>query len=152
MSGEGAADPDPERRGPAHAEEEKGEFGAEVSSLFRIAVAPTIWAAHFLLSYAAVAVFCAKGGAGMDSILGFRLGVGGLGLVALGLIVWIGVESFREWNVDAGRDFREVAIDIVEEDEDRHEFMNHAALLLAVVSFVGVVYTALPVLVIGSCV
>lgn len=147
-----SADEDPDRAGPAHAEEEKGAFGAEVSSLFRIAIAPTIWTAHFLFSYAAMAVFCAKFGVDRDSILGFRLAVAGLGLVALAAIARTGVVAFREWNIDARRDLRQVAIEIVEEDEDRHKFMNHAALLLAVVSFVGVVYTALPVLVIRSCV
>lgn len=142
----------PGSSGPAGAEQERREFGAEVSSLFRIALAPTIWAAHFLLSYVAVAVFCAKGGAEMGSILGFRVAVVALGLAALGAIAWAGVASFRGWNLDARRDLRQVVVDIVEEEEDRPAFMNHAALLLAVISFLGVCYTALPVLVISSCV
>ena len=133
-------------------EQERAEFGEEVSSLFRIALGPTIWAAHFVLSYASVAVHCAKFAGELDPIPGFRLALGMLTLAALAAIAWTGVLAFRQWNVDARRGLREVAVDLVEEEEGRHEFLGHAALLLAIVSFVGVVFSALPVLYVGSCI
>lgn len=133
-------------------EEERRAFGEEVSSLFRIALGPTIWALHFVVSYASVAVYCAKYAGETESILGFRLAVGALTLAALAAIAWTGARAFRQWNVNARRGLREVAVDLVEEEEGRHEFLGHAALLLSIVSFVGVVFSALPVLYIRSCV
>ncbi|UWQ22950.1 hypothetical protein [Jannaschia sp. W003] len=132
--------------------EEGEEFTAETGSLFRIAIAPTIWAVHFAGSYAAVAVYCAKFGSELEPIGGFRIAVALFGLVALALIAWTGWRAFGQWNATAQRGLREVAVDLVEEEEGRHEFLGHAALLLAVISFVGVIYTALPVLVIRTCV
>ena len=137
---------------PAGPAEDREEFDAETPSLFRIAIAPTIWAVHFVLAYAGAAVACAKLGAEGETVEGLRLGIGVLTMLALALIAWTGLAAFRQWNVDARRDARQVAVDLVEEEEGRHEFLGHAALLLAVISFVGVIYTALPVLVIRTCV
>jgi hypothetical protein len=145
-------DQGPDTRDLPAAEGEREEFTAEIPSLFRIAIAPTIWAAHFLASYVAAAIYCARYATEMQAILPFRVVVLALGAVALAGIAWTGVAAFRQWNVDAQRDAREVAIDLVEEEEGRHEFLGHAALLLSVISFIGVVYTALPVLVIPSCI
>lgn len=133
-------------------EQERQEFGEEVSSLFRIALGPTIWAAHFLVSYGAAAIYCAKWGGGLESILWLRLGVGALTLLALAAIARTGLRAFRQWNAQDHRGLREVAADLVEEEEGRHEFLGHAALLLSVVSFVGVAFSALPVLYIRTCV
>ena len=137
---------------PAGPSEDREEFDAETPSLFRIAIAPTIWAFHFVLAYAGAAVACAKLGAGGETVDGLRLGIAVLTLAALAGIVWTGWAAFRQWNVHAARDARQVAVDLVEEEEGRHEFLGHAALLLAVISFIGVVYTALPAMLIGSCV
>ena len=137
---------------PARASEDREAFDAETPSLFRIALAPTIWAVHFVLAYAGAAVACAKLDAGGETVDGLRLGIGVLTLLALALIAWTGLAAFRQWNVDARRDARQVAVDLVEEEEGRHEFLGHAALLLAVISAIGVVYTALPAVFIASCI
>ena len=137
---------------PAGPAEDREEFDAETPSLFRIAIAPTIWAVHFVLAYAGAAVACAKLGAGGETVDGLRLGIGALTLVALGGIAWTALAAFRQWNVHAARDARQIAVDLVEEEEGRHEFLGHAALLLAVISAIGVIYTALPAVFIASCV
>lgn len=133
-------------------EQEREAFGEETSSIFRIALGPTIWAVHFALSYAAVAVYCAKFASGLEPVPTFRLAVGALTILALAGIAWTGVGAFRQWNINAKRTWHEVAADLVEEEEGRHEFLGHAALLLAIISFVGVVFSALPVLYIPSCI
>lgn len=145
---------DPAMGAPARMtpEQEREAFGEETSSIFRIALGPTIWAVHFALSYAAVAIYCARFADGSDPIPVFRLAVGVLTILALAGIAWTGLKAFRQWNVNAKRSLHEVAVDLVEEEEGRHEFLGHAALLLAVISFVGVVFSALPVLYIASCI
>ena len=35
--------------------------------------------------------------------------------------------------------------------EDRHRFLGHAAFLLSIISFIGVVFVSLPLLFIGGC-
>ena len=35
--------------------------------------------------------------------------------------------------------------------EDRHQFLGHAGFLLALVSFIGVVYDTLPLIILGTC-
>ena len=121
------------RRVPLTPQEERDAFGEETSSIFRIALGPLIWALHFALSYAAVAIWCARFATEFDPIPGFRAAIGGLTILALAGIAWTGIRAFRQWNVTEGRGLREVAIDLVEEDEGRHEFLGHAALLLSVV-------------------
>jgi len=125
--------------------EDAHEFRTEALSLWRITFAPLIWALHFVASYGATALVCAKGEAGAVEalLLGVILGT----LVALALILWLGVQAWRQW--DPRRDHE------WENDkgtsEDRHQFLSHAGFLLAMISFIGVVYVALPVLLIGSC-
>ena len=42
--------------------QDQDEFRGATGSLFRIALAPTVWAFHFLFCYAGAAVWCAKFG------------------------------------------------------------------------------------------
>lgn len=125
------------------------EFAEESESLLRITLAPTLWALHFAFTYGATAIYCAKwGGAGLTT---FRLGAGILTALVLAAIVWLGWRSWRQWDANVGRSARAVFEDLVEEEEPRHQFLGHAAFLLSIISFVGVVYTSLPVILIGSC-
>ncbi|KEJ95295.1 hypothetical protein [Pseudosulfitobacter pseudonitzschiae] len=123
--------------------EDAHEFRSEAVSLWRITFAPLIWAVHFAACYGATALVCAKDGA----VDGLRLGIGiGTG-VALVAIVWLGWQAWQQWDLVRDRDW--------ENDqgtgEDRHQFLGHAAFLLAVISFIGVSYVALPALLIGTC-
>lgn len=132
-----------------HPETGEQEFAEEEASLLRIALGPLIWAVHFVLSYAATAVFCAKLPEATERIGFLSAAIGVATLLALGAIAWAGWRSWRQW--------REGNEDSVTEDdaegshEDRHQFLGHAALLLAVISFIGVVYTALPAFLSASC-
>jgi hypothetical protein len=110
-----------------------------------------VWAVHFALSYASTAVYCSRWGEGAATIDAFRIAIAGGAVVALAVIAWLGWQGWRRWDARIGRSGRQVLEDLVEEHEDRHEFLGHAALLLASISFIGVVYTALPVALIGTC-
>ena len=123
------------------------EFREEQASLVRITFGPLVWAVHFVLSYAGTAVFCAKLDAPQEAIQALRWGIAAATLLALGVIAWLGWHSWRQWR--AGNE--DIWEDPAATSEDRHQFLGHAALLLAVISFIGVVYTSLPALLSASC-
>lgn len=124
-------------------EQEKREFRAEFLSLWKITFAPSIWALHFVICYAATALICAKGG----SVLALRLGIGMGTALALVCILWTGWLAWRQWDIIRDREWENDA----GTSEDRHQFLGHAAFLLAIISFIGVIYVALPALLIESC-
>ena len=123
--------------------EEAREFRAESMSLWRITFSPVIWALHFAACYGATAVICAKG----VSVDALRLGIGIGTIAALAGILWFGWRSWRQWDIIRDRDWE----NDTGTSEDRHQFLGHAAFLLAIISFIGVVYVSLPPLLIGTC-
>ncbi|EAR49612.1 hypothetical protein OG2516_04818 [Oceanicola granulosus HTCC2516] len=137
---------DPQRRRdrPAERDEERRAFREEAESLVRITAAPTIWSGHFLLCYCAVAIACAKAGAVPGWLTGGLLAASVAALAAIG---WVGWRAFRQWNVTDTGDFSNPE----GEAEDRHEFLGHAAFLLAIISFIGVVYVTMPLLLVEGC-
>lgn len=128
-------------------DEDKREFAEEADTLWEITLGPTVWALHFLASYIGAAITCEKL-AGEPSLLTFRLAaaVGTAG--ALALIGFLGWRAWQAWDPLSG-DIDDSLAGFA--DEDRHAFLGQAALLLCGVSFIGVVYTTLPVLVLASC-
>ena len=131
--------------------EEKTElktFSEEQSSLWLIALGPTIWALHFIACYAATAGVCAKLDRLAEDGWLLRAMIGTATAVALALIAWIGWRSWRQWDFLDDRNHvhhRPVT-------EHRHEFLGHASFLLACLSFVGVLYVALPAVFVTGCV
>lgn len=115
----------------------------EIESLWTLFTAPVIWAGHFLVAYVAAAVACARG-----ADLGLvRAGIGGATILALGGIVVAGLLAWRQWGFGNSGD--------PPHDEgtrrDRLLFQGFATLLLSGLSFVAVVYQALPVLFLADC-
>lgn len=127
--------------------EDEKEFAEEASSLWTVTVAPLIWALHFVLSYAATSLLCVKFGGGEVAVARLQVGVGVLTALALGGIALAAWRAWKQWDFLDDYDY---AHDLARE-EDRHEFLGHAAFLLSIVSFVGVVYVAMPVWLTGSC-
>ncbi|MGK9066297.1 hypothetical protein [Stutzerimonas chloritidismutans] len=118
----------------------------ERDSLWLITFSPTIWALHFLLSYLATSVWCAKV-AGRSGALGdIRVAIGVLTLVAL---VGIALTGWRGWrkhtfgHATAPHDF--------DTPGDRHRFLGFSTLLLSGLSFVATIFVALCVVFIRSC-
>ncbi|MFP7571059.1 hypothetical protein [Marivita sp. S2033] len=127
-----------------HPDPDAREFSEERESLWRITLAPTTWALHFVASYGAAATVCAKA---PDLIGTLRIGVAAMTVIALGLILWFGWRSWRQWDVRQTGDYTNA----LGEAEDRHQFLGHAAVLLSIISGIGVVYTSLPALILGTC-
>ncbi len=118
----------------------------ERDSLWLITFSPTIWAVHFLLSYMAASVWCAKV-AGRDGELGdIRLAIGVLTLVAL---TGIALTGWRGWRHHSFGD--ETAPHDFDTPGDRHRFLGFSTLLLSGLSFVATIFVALCVVFIRSC-
>ena len=125
--------------------QDRREFRTEALSLWRITFGPLVWALHFAVSYAATALVCAK--LGEEAVAPLRWGIGLGTLLALALIFWLGLQAWRQWDLRGDPEWENDE----GSSEDRHRFLGHAAFLLALISFIGVVYVALPALMIGSC-
>ncbi len=123
--------------------QEAREFHAEATSVWRITFGPLLWAVHFVVSYSATAVVCAKGG----DVGVLRLGIGIGTFLALAGIAWLGWRAWQQWDTLRNRGWE----NDTGTSQDRHQFLGHAAFLLAAISFIGVVYVALPPLLIESC-
>ena len=122
------------------------ELREERESLWRLAVPPLIWAAHLLLSYCTAAIYCEKLAARDDSLGLVREAIAvytGLALAALALSGVRSYQRHRYADSTTPHDF--------DSPQDRHRFLGFAALLLAGLAALAVVYQALPAVFIGSC-
>lgn len=125
---------------------ESEEVAEEEQSLWIIAVSPTIWAVHFLLSYITAAIWCAKvvGRDGpLDTVRLAILVYTIIALVGIGLASWRGLWKHRYGAATVPHDF--------DTPEDRHRFLGFATLLLSGISAVAVIYEALVLLFMKSC-
>lgn len=117
------------------------------TDLWKVILAPVIWAAHFLFSYVYAAVHCEKAGRGAD-LAPVWIAVGGATALAL---AGIGFIAATLWRVRA----RSLTDDDFEFEhnspEERHRFLSHVALMLCTLSAVAVIYVAIPMLYLTSC-
>jgi hypothetical protein len=115
-------------------------------SLWLLVVSPTIWAAHFLLSYITAAVWCAKLPEHNGSLGGVRSAIGIYTLLALVGIVrngWDGWRRHRHGPEGSTHDFDTPA--------DRHRFLGFATFLLAGLSLVATLFVASVALFFEDC-
>jgi hypothetical protein len=118
----------------------------QVESLWTLFTAPVVWAVHFLACYIGAAIFCEKAGFLGTDFVHFRAFVGVLTLIALLLIAISAVLAWRQWGFGTG--------DPPHDDPTRHDrilFQGYATLLLSGLSFVAVIFTALPALFVAGC-
>jgi FAD/FMN-containing dehydrogenase len=117
------------------------------TDLWRVIIAPIVWALHFLFCYVYGAVYCAK--AGRDASLEGPTGVIiGATVVALALIA---LSTVRLWRV-RGRSLTDNDFEFEHNTpEERHRFLSHVALMLCLLSAVAVLYVAIPMLYLTSC-
>lgn len=119
----------------------------EVESLWTLFTAPVVWAIHFLVCYVGVAILCEKPGfLGMD-FGSLRLAIAAVTAVALAMIVFSAVLSWRQWGFGTG--------DPPHDDPTRRDrllFQGYATLLLSGLSFIAVIFTAMPAIFITECV
>jgi uncharacterized membrane protein YbhN (UPF0104 family) len=114
--------------------------------LVLLAASPTIWAAHFLLAYCTAAVWCEKvappgGGLGAAGVAIWIFTAAALAAVAL--TGWLAWRRHRYGNSELPHDFDSPA--------DRHRFLGFACLLLSGLSAVAIGYSALALVLVGSC-
>lgn len=125
-------------------DEERAEFREEAESLWKITLAPLAWAVHFVVCYAVVSLACNKLGGQSAAV---TIGLIAFSVAVLAFILWIGWRAFVQWDVRGTGQFSNPAGDA----EDRHQFLGHAAFLLAIISFIAVVYVTLPLLLLEGC-
>ena len=114
-------------------------------ALIHLAIAPTIWAGHFLVSYVVAAVWCAK--FPETEIWVPRLVIGVATLLALAGIGLLSLRVLSQWGFTWAEEPRH--------DEDtaksRHAFLSRATFLLCGLSAVSTVYVAMPALFLATC-
>jgi Kef-type K+ transport system membrane component KefB len=118
----------------------------EVESLWTLFTAPTVWAMHFLACYVGAAIFCEKPGLLGNDFDSLRIAISVVTVLALAMIVVSAILAYRQWRFGAG--------DPPHDDptrSDRLLFQGYATLLLSGLSFVAVIFTALPALFINEC-
>jgi hypothetical protein len=113
--------------------------------LWALTVGPTIWAGHFLASYMAAAVWCGNAGAharfgGMTVVFAIATAA------ALVAVAWVAWDGWTRYNHGEA-----VPTHHKDTPEDRHRFLGLATLLLAVLSAVSIVYTAVAVAMLRGC-
>ncbi|MGE0241205.1 MAG: hypothetical protein AB7F09_27215 [Parvibaculaceae bacterium] len=118
----------------------------EIESLWTLFTAPVVWAIHFLICYAGAAVYCAKLGSTVVPFDALRMGIALATFIALALIALSAWLAWRQWGFGAD--------DPPHDDPSRHDrilFQGFATLLLSGLSFIAVIYVALPVLFVTEC-
>lgn len=117
------------------------------TDLWRVIAGPCLWATHFLVIYIAAAVYCEK--AGRDALLDpVRLVVIGATVAGLAALGWV---TRRLWAV-RGRSLTDNDFEFEHNTtEERHRFLSHVALMLCALSATGMIFAAIPVVVLGTC-
>lgn len=112
------------------------------ATLWTLIVPPGAWAVHFLFSYLWASVQCAKTGsfARYPAVFWGGTALALLVIVASGVIAWI--QSRTPGDPPPHKEGTDI---------DRLRFIAYSTLLLSGLSFVAVVFTALPVMFIGDC-
>ena len=120
--------------------------GQTRDTLWTLILTPTVWAVHFLFSYVAAAFACAPNTLVFETIAGVRIAIAVVTVLALLVVGWTGWRAISEWRSGGGafphdQDTAEV----------RERFMEFSSFLLAALSFVSIIFTALPALLIVDC-
>lgn len=111
-------------------------------SLWTLIVPPTVWAIHFLFSYLWGAISCAKIGDLPRYPVLYAVGT----IVALAMIALAGTIAHLQSRVPGDAPPHEQST-----DSDRIRFVAFSTVLLALLSFVAVLFTAAPVAFLTDC-
>lgn len=119
----------------------------QIETLWTLFTAPVVWAAHFLVCYVGAAIYCAKPELVGLSFNAVRAGIAAATVIALSLIALSAWLAWRQWGF--GTD------DPPHDDptrRDRTLFQGFATLLLSGLSFIAVIFTAMPALFVTECI
>ena len=115
-------------------------------NLWLLVVSPTIWAAHFLLSYITAAIWCGKFAPNGGALGPVRWAIAGYTVVALagiGWNGWWGMRRHRHGTESLSHDF--------DTPGDRHGFLGFATVLLSALSAIATVFAACVALMFHDC-
>lgn len=115
------------------------------STLWALIASPTTWALHFLFCYGYAAIRCAKQGR-LEPLDDVRLAIAAATLLALGVVAACGYFAWRESRLEGDPPPHQQST-----DEDRLRFLAVATMLLSALSFVAIVFTALPAFIFEDC-
>lgn len=115
-------------------------------SLWLLVAAPALWAAHFLASYLVVAIWCEKVVGRDGSLAGARMIVAVATMLALAGIVVAGWRGWRRYRFGGAGGTLEF-----DTPADRRRFLGFATLLLAGLSAIATIFTALAVAFFHDC-
>lgn len=118
----------------------------EVESLWTLFTGPVVWALHFLVCYIVAAIFCEKPDLFGGDFFTLRILIAAVTALALAMIVLSAALAWRQWGFGAGDPPHDAPT-----RDDRLRFQGYATLLLSALSFVAVIFTALPALFISEC-
>ncbi|RWC01294.1 hypothetical protein [Mesorhizobium sp.] len=119
----------------------------QIETLWTLFTAPVVWAAHFFVCYIGAAIYCAKPELVGLSFSAVRAGIAAATVIALSLIALSAWLAWRQWGF--GTD------DPPHDDptrRDRTLFQGFATLLLSGLSFIAVIFTAMPALFLTECI
>ncbi len=111
-------------------------------TLWTLIVPPSVWAVHFLFCYLWVAVACAKLGSFARFPVAFVIGT----IVALAIIAGSGTIAWVQSRIPGDNPPHEQGTEV-----DRLRFLAASTVLLAGLSFVAVLFTAVPALMLEDC-
>lgn len=118
----------------------------EIESLWTLFTAPVVWALHFLACYIGAAVFCEKPYLLGGSFASLRIAIAIVTVLSLAAILLSVFLSYRQWGFGQVEPPHDQPT-----HRDRLQFQGYATLLLSGLSFVAVVFTALPALFLADC-
>lgn len=118
---------------------------ARRQTLWVLVVAPTTWAVHFLFCYVFAAIRCAKAGRA-QSLVEVRSAVAVATVIALAIVVISGFIAWARSRAEGDPPPHREST-----DEDRLRFLAAATLLLAGLSFIAIVFTAIPAFIFEDC-
>jgi hypothetical protein len=119
----------------------------QIETMWTLFTAPVVWAVHFLASYIAAAIFCEKPDVFGGDFNLLRLAIVVWTLASLAMILLSAVLAWRQWGFGKGEPPHDEST-----RRDRLLFQGYATLLLSGLSFVAVVFTALPAIFLTACI
>lgn len=123
-----------------------GSLFRKEADLWFLIASPTVWAGHFLLCYVLAAIHCSKAGSDFAALQPVRAWIVAFTAVALVIVAFASVQAWRHWGFGTDSPPHDRST-----PEDRQAFLGYASLLISVLSFVAIVFTALPAFFITDC-
>jgi hypothetical protein len=129
-----------------HETDEDRDLPEEKETVWRLTMAPVLWAAHFLACYGTASIWCAKVAGPAGSLGGARVAIAAYTLIALAGIGIIGRAGLRRH----GHGLETEPHDF-DTPGDRHRFLGFATLLLSGLSAVATLYVAMAAVFVSDC-